>query len=146
MKIWDHIQRGDDAECWEWTRGRNAYGYGVVRHEGKTRIVTRLVWEDVHGEPPGDLCVCHTCDNRGCCNPAHLFLGTRAENIRDMHQKGRYVRGNLKLSDRDARKLLSMTEASAAELAARFGVSKSLVFKLRKDKRDHGKIRGRDAA
>jgi transcriptional regulator len=54
-----------------------------------------LAWEFAHGRPvPKGLCVCHTCDNRLCCNPAHLWLGTNVENIADRDAKGRQARGD----------------------------------------------------
>ncbi len=131
MNLWDNINRRGPGDCWEWRRGKNYYGYGVIRKNGKTQIVTRVVWQEVHGSSPGELCVCHTCDNRACCNPAHLFLGTRAVNLLDMCNKGRHGRGNLRLSDQAVREVLAHPKISARELAARFVVSESLIYKIR---------------
>lgn len=53
----------------------------------------RAAWELTHGPVPDGLFVLHRCDNPPCCNPAHLFLGTRGDNNRDARAKGRHVHG-----------------------------------------------------
>jgi hypothetical protein len=68
-----------------------ASGYGRVwagRPVRKVSFAHRVAYELGHGEPPGEAMVCHHCDNPPCCNPAHLFLGTRADNNRDASSKG----------------------------------------------------------
>lgn len=77
--------------CWEWQAGRDDKDYGRFCLDGKSVLAHRLSYElDV--EPiPEDLCVLHRCDNPGCVNPEHLFLGTQQDNIQDMIDKGRKV-------------------------------------------------------
>lgn len=89
-RFWSGVDRssGPDA-CWPWKRGRKRHGYGSFA-VSKTRIVIahRFAWELTNGDP-GELLVCHRCDNPPCCNPAHLFLGTSKDNVQDAIVKGR---------------------------------------------------------
>lgn len=81
--------------CWPWTGSIRPTGYGEFRVSHKTRLAHRVAWE-LHNGPipvPDMACVLHTCDNPPCCNPAHLFLGTRADNHADCVRKGRHARG-----------------------------------------------------
>jgi hypothetical protein len=86
-----HITRGGADECWPASGGGyNQRGWHVVfKSEGRSYLAHRVAWEFANGSIESGLFVLHKCDNPKCCNPAHLFLGTQADNVRDMILKGR---------------------------------------------------------
>jgi hypothetical protein len=95
-EFWGKVDRsgGPDA-CWEWQGKRNYRGYGqkVLNRLSMSRKITgahRVAYYLHHGVHPGDLIVRHKCDNPSCCNPAHLELGTIADNNRDTRERGRW--------------------------------------------------------
>lgn len=80
-----------EGGCRVWRGLRNRGGYGIVRANGNQRLVHRLVYELVKGPIPDGLQVCHSCDNRPCAEPEHLFAGTALDNSDDKISKGRAV-------------------------------------------------------
>lgn len=86
--IFDRAEKKESG-CWEYPGWRNATGHVNIYHRTQKWLVHRFVWTLVKGEIPKGMCVCHRCDNPPCCNPDHLWIGTTADNNRDMHSKGR---------------------------------------------------------
>jgi hypothetical protein len=92
--FWSRVDKsgGPDA-CWTWTGFRDEDGYGRLRFETE-QIAHGIAYLLSIGPVPDGLCVCHSCDNPPCCNPAHLWLGTNQDNTHDRHIKGRTCRGD----------------------------------------------------
>jgi hypothetical protein len=79
-----------ESGCWIWIGHDNPGGYGAVRVGRKMLKAHRVAWMVHRGPIPKGMCVLHKCDVRPCINPDHLFLGTYADNSRDMIAKGRH--------------------------------------------------------
>lgn len=123
-RFWDKVDKS--GECWEWTAHTGKGGYGRFRVNGKTVDAHRFVLELEGSDIPSSMCVCHTCDNRRCVNPDHLFLGTRADNHADMRKKNRgntgEKNGSVKLTEKDVKEI-RRSEAKQSEIAKAYGVS-----------------------
>jgi len=139
-RLWSYVERGDDEECWLWTAGTTAKGYGRFKLNGKLFAATRLVYYLTQGDP-GSRHVCHTCDNPPCCNPRHLWLGTASDNNDDSVQKGRYerktsaLRGprhpNRKYGEETKQHLCTLAQMMTIRDAARLlGLNESSAYKI----------------
>lgn len=91
QRFWDKVNK--TADCWEWTGCVQGNGYGRIRlfNPKRTEYVHRVAAREFLGPIPAGKEVCHTCDNRRCVRPDHLFYGTRQDNVRDCMAKGRFV-------------------------------------------------------
>lgn len=109
-RLWSNVEVSGPDECWNWKRSVYWDGYGKVKIGGVMYQPHRVV-KMLETEIPKGLEVMHACDNRRCCNPAHLQLGTHKDNMADMVRKGRRRNGVWKLK---------MTQVLADQLRADF--------------------------
>lgn len=93
-RFWDKVDKSGGPEaCWPWTGARYVKGYGHVCFRGKHQTATHVAWILTgHELPPGKFML-HSCDFPPCCNPAHLFVGTKKDNGEDCRRKGRTAVG-----------------------------------------------------
>lgn len=121
----------DDNGCWVWSAAKDTDGYGFIQVEGAKVRAHRVAWEMASGPIPAGMAVCHSCDNPSCVNPAHLFLGTVADNNLDKLKKRRHSAGEshgmAKLSRAQVKEIRAVSGVTGQDIAEAYGVSKSLV-------------------
>jgi hypothetical protein len=127
------------GECWHWTGARNEKGYGRFRLNSRNRFAHQVAYELTCGPIPAGCIVMHTCDTPGCVNPAHLRLGTVAENNADKMAKGRHRVVPLKGERNGAAKLtaeavraIRASRLSSRREAALYGVSPEAIQQVRR--------------
>jgi len=151
-RFWPKVSRRSDVECWEWTAAK-CFGYGVIGsggHDGRMLRAHRVAWELLVGRLDDDDCVLHRCDNRGCVNPKHLFVGDRADNNADCRSKGRAAasastrhvgraNGRAILVEGDISEIRAQLAAgvSGAEIARALGVSKETIYAIKSGRNWH---------
>lgn len=125
LDVWKHISVGADSECWIWNGRLTDRGYGSFDLQGHSVRAHRIVYELSYGPIPAGLEVLHSCGVRCCCNPAHLRVGTHAENMKT--RKGKFTQEQIE----DIR----ASDAPQDELAYVYGVNQSTISRIRRHKR-----------
>jgi HNH endonuclease len=93
-RFWSKVDRSDGPDsCWNWTGAIDSPGYGAFKINTKKVNSHRVAWALVNDEWPQNSCVIHKCDNRLCCNPDHLSLGSKKDNMQDCIERGRFAVG-----------------------------------------------------
>jgi len=123
-----------DSGCWEWLGGKSLEGYGLF-YKGKVHMEAhRYSYETFIGPIPKGVLVLHKCDNLGCVNPDHLYLGTQSDNINQSSHRGRLYMGSRRVlteqRDIDAMKRLYNNKVSPTDIIDAFGVSLSTFYRL----------------
>ena len=146
--FWSRVDIRDTHSCWEWQGAKTSGGYGNLSWQGSHTQAHRLAYFLTYGgielstgfrEPGKAKCysnfVLHKCDNRKCCNPNHLFLGTMRENQLDAYNKGRKKQprsrhANAKLGPDQVREIRNRYHSGREmqiPLAKEFGVSQRVI-------------------
>lgn len=127
------VQYEANSGCWLWAGTLDGKGYGRLLNNRKVLSAHRASWTVHNGPIPDGLCVCHRCDTPLCVNPAHLFLGTQQENIRDASNKQRTPlgerqgRSKLKAADVIAIREMASAGIPQKDIAAKFAIAKPTV-------------------
>lgn len=153
-RYWSRVDKRGPDDCWLWKSNTNGVGYGLLYFGHSNRLLAhRVAYFLGYGVDPGKLCVCHRCDTPACQNPAHLFLGSHADNHHDCTAKGRRNFGGFvrrfkehpetvpcgekqhcaKLKEADVieiRRLYATGTLSQRVLGERFGVAQSVVGRI----------------
>jgi len=131
-RFWAFVEKGSDAECWNWKGAKKDSGYGVIGLGNKLIRAPRLSYTMEYGEIPRGKFVCHHCDNPSCVNPKHLFLGTNQDNMNDMCNKERNSRILSIEKVRDIKQLLAEGGKSQVEIGIIYGVDNTTINKIAK--------------
>jgi len=155
MAFWANVDISSENGCWEWQAGCLTTGYGAGYHSKNNQYrCHRYSYEYFFGKIPDGLMVLHSCDNRKCVRPDHLFLGTAKDNTHDCISKGRFVKGTMhphsKLTDTEVQTIKDIyknnnrcgiktpSDVSYHALARQYGVSPVTIYRIAKGTRYAG--------
>lgn len=144
-RFWNQVDKGrGETSCWLWIGHQDKFGYGrftVTSEDGQKHLrAHRYSYEMAYGKIGEGLNVCHKCDNPPCVNPAHLFLGTHQDNVKDKIQKGRQARGernnHAKLTTDQVIAIREALRAGIAghKLAITYGISPYVISSIKRRK------------
>ena len=137
-----NVNFSDNNKCWPYAGSHDTCGYGKITLNGKEHKAHRFLWELHNGAIPKGMFVLHHCDNPPCCNPAHLYLGTNKDNVRDMVLRHRCnpTRGSanwqakLNESQVPAIKIRLSNGDSLSKIGHDYGVSPITIFDIKHNK------------
>ena len=145
--------KGKTDECWEWKNGCGQYGFFYMKRNGlwPTFLAHRVAWEIANNmsiKSERKNMICHTCDNKRCVNPNHLYLGTGVNNNRDTISRhpnqGNRKKGNdcswTKILDEELIDIIESTETQNV-LAERYKVSQSAISRIKTGERKRVALR-----
>jgi predicted XRE-type DNA-binding protein len=136
--FWKKVDRKGPDECWNWNASLSD-GYGRMFIRPRSVFAHRLSFAIANGGLSENACVLHACDNRACCNPNHLFIGSRLDNVADMVAKDRQFKKIPQASYEQIRELFRVGWKQSA-IANLFGIHQSEVSRAVNFKRRFSKI------
>ncbi len=130
------VKMSGPDDCWPWTGKTDSRGRGRVWVDGKLKLAHRAVWEAIRGPIPAGKFLCHHCDNGGCLNLSHVYIGTHADNMRDMTERRRYFAAKEPERVRELGRVLGSSNTWArGELNPKAKLTPSNVSAIRADHR-----------
>lgn len=147
-RLWSKVDKtegqGPNGDCWEWRGYVHPTGYGqLMAGDGSQKNINsnRAAWIAENGDIPDGLWVLHRCDNRLCCNPEHLWLGTPRDNTQDMIAKGRRRSadqvargedvGNAKITEEIVRAIRAEPPMTFKALGEKYGISTATAHSIK---------------
>ena len=133
----------ENDSCRDWSGKQNAYGYGVIFRNNKTYYAHRTSYQIYKGSIASDLIVRHMCDHPLCINPEHLLIGTKADNSRDMVERGRSTKGVkngcTKLTDQEVEEIKRRLRLGERpfKLAEAFSISQQRISDFKREAKEH---------
>lgn len=120
----------DSSGCWLWVKSGNLLGYGQFFYRGRYHTAHRISYLIYYGELPEGKDVCHRCDVRGCVNPAHLYIASHLENMRDMYRRGRNPL--VRVTDEEIDAILEDYDNGwqQVDLARKYGISQGHISRI----------------
>lgn len=146
QRFWSKVDIRSKNECWNWIGGKNSPGYGRFRlpRQRKSENAHKFIYEWLFGKVPKGMCVCHTCNNRACVNPRHLYCGTPSDNMKDRVKDGTQSGGANKGEKHhmnkfskdtiDRVKTMLLEGHSGKEISDKFGISRTHISRIKKGK------------
>ena len=136
-RFWEKVDRCAPEECWEWTANRSPIGYGMFHFKGR-KITAHRVAYAIEVTNPGELEVCHTCDNKPCVNPDHLYAATHSTNVKDAYETGATSRPSgeqnpsAKLNEDDVRGIRQRLDNGETQtaIAEDYGVTQTNISRI----------------
>ena len=113
-RFWNKVEKDGPGGCWIWSSATNTFGYGKFELDYKMVSAHRIAYELAKGPIPKGKYICHTCDNRRCVNPEHLYPGTAFQNAQDRINRGHQSNGS--------KRRLTKTQVVELRLLASAGV------------------------
>lgn len=138
-RFWSKVAILSKNVCWEWLAGKYRTGYGAfyVSKQGN-KGAHRVAWEFTRGPIRDNLYVLHKCNNRGCVNPQHLYVGNQFDNMKDAMSDGTFLTGErcpwAKLTEKDVREIRKST-LSSCKIALFYPVTDRTIRNIRTFKR-----------
>ncbi len=134
-RLTERIDRDSEQPCWVWTGRLSDKGYGKTTKDGNANSSAhRVMYELFIGEIPDGKMVLHSCDNRRCVNPSHLFIGTNSDNLRDAAIKNRMVH-KLSLHEVHEIRRLHLEGFRQVQIAKMFSIGQDHVSRIISKKR-----------